>query len=189
MCIRDSANSAICYILDGGGSVNPRKAICASDHPIENIKTIEVYDRNLRAWIVRNIDSNYAYYPPSDPSSDFYNMRHLHDAVFQANQRLVLFIVRLYNDVLHDKYKKGMRYTFFQAFSPVREFYQVNHSNTVPGDVDFRRTLYWNPDVKTDSKGEASINFYNNSTCRQMTISAEGMSQRKYMIVTGESKE
>lgn len=183
------ANSAICYILDGGGSVNPRKGICASDHPIENIKTIEVYDRNLRAWIVRNIDSNYAYYPPSDPSSDFYNMRHLHDAVFQANQRLVLFIVRLYNDLLHDKYKKGMRYTFFQAFSPVREFYQVNHSNIVPGDVDFRRTLYWNPDVKTDSKGEASINFYNNSTCRQMTISAEGMSQGKYMIVTGESKE
>ena len=50
------ANSAICYILDGGGSVNPRKGIGASDHPIENIKTIEVYDGNLRAWIVRNID-------------------------------------------------------------------------------------------------------------------------------------
>ena len=83
-----------------------------------------------------------------------------------------------------------MRYTFYQAFCSCEGILiRVNHSNTVPGDVDFRRTLYWNPDVKTDSKGEASINFYNNSTCRQMTISAEGMSQGKYMIVTGESKE
>lgn len=80
------ANSAICYILDGGGSVNPRKGIGASDHPIENIKTIEVYDGNLRAWIVRNIDSNYGYYPPSDPTSDFYSMRHLHDAVFRLTK-------------------------------------------------------------------------------------------------------
>lgn len=176
------ANSAICYILDGGGTVNLRKGIYASDHPIENIKTLEVYDGNLQAWITRNIDSNYTCYPPNDPTSDFYNMRDLHEAVFQANQRLVLFIVRLYNDVVHDKYKKGMRYTFFQAFSPVKEFYRVNHKNAVPGDVDFRRTLYWNPDVKTDGKGEASINFYNNSTCRQMTISAEGINQGKYII-------
>lgn len=176
------ANSAICYILDGGGSVNPRKGIGASDHPIENIKTIEVYDGNLRAWIVRNIDSNYGYYPPSDPTSDFYSMRHLHDAVFQANQRLVLFIVRLYNDVLHDKYKKGMRYTFFKAFSPVREFYQVNHSNSVPGDIDFRRTLYWNPDVRTDNNGKVNVSFYNNATCRQMTINAEGINRGKCII-------
>mgnify|MGYP001195614821 FL=1 len=176
------ANSAICYILDGGGSVNPRKGIGASDHPIENIKTIEVYDGNLRAWIVRNIDSNYGYYPPSDPTSDFYSMRHLHDAVFQANQRLVLFIVRLYNDVLHDKYKKGMRYTFFNAFSPVREFYQVNHSNSVPGDIDFRRTLYWNPDVRTDNNGKVNVSFYNNATCRQMTINAEGINRGKCII-------
>jgi len=175
-------NSAICYILDSGASVNPRKGINASDHPIENIKTIEVYDGNLRAWIVRNIDSNYCYYPPTDPTSDFYSMRHLHDAVFQANQRLVLFIVRLYNDVMHDEYKKGMRYTVFQAYSPVKEFYQVNHGNSVPGDVDFRRTLYWNPDVKTDSKGKVSVVFYNNTTCRQMTISAEGINQGKCIM-------
>ena len=60
------------------------RAFGASDHPIENIKTIEVYDGNLRAWIVRNIDSNYGYYPPSDPTSDFYSMRHLHDACFSG---------------------------------------------------------------------------------------------------------
>lgn len=41
----------------------------------------------------------------------------------------------------------------------MREFYQVNHSNSVPGDIDFRRTLYWNPDVRTDNNGKVNVSF------------------------------
>lgn len=49
-----------------------------------------------------------------------------------------------------------------------------NDSVTV-SDRDFRRTLYWNPEVHTDENGFAKIIFYNNSTCRSLHISAEGI--------------
>jgi hypothetical protein len=40
---------------------------------------------------------------------------------------------------------------------------------------DYRRTLWWEPDVVADENGNASVEFYNNSTCSQLYISAEGM--------------
>ena len=45
----------------------------------------------------------------------------------------------------------------------------------MPKEVDHRRTLYWNPAVKADRRGEATIEFYNNSSCRHITVSAEGI--------------
>jgi hypothetical protein len=47
----------------------------------------------------------------------------------------------------------------------------------LPTIDDVRRTLYWNPDVTTDSTGNATIRFYNNSTCKQLDISAEGITK------------
>ena len=41
----------------------------------------------------------------------------------------------------------------------------------LPEEKDYRRTLYWNPDVKTDSNGRANIEFYNTETCRKMKVS------------------
>lgn len=75
--------------------------------------------------------------------------------------------------------QKGMRVTYLEGFSILsKEFFNPDYSKGVlPGDVDFRRTLYWNPDVKTDSTGKAIINFYNNSTCKKITISAEGITK------------
>ncbi|MBQ9362717.1 MAG: hypothetical protein IJT97_04765 [Bacteroidaceae bacterium] len=43
----------------------------------------------------------------------------------------------------------------------------------LPPMADFRRTLYWNPDITTDRCGKARVEFYNNSTCTDMLISIE----------------
>lgn len=68
----------------------------------------------------------------------------------------------------------GLRYTTFQGYSVVKEFYNPNYENKFLPDVkDFRRTLYWNPDVNTDSTGAAIVHFYNNSNCKSIKISAE----------------
>jgi len=70
--------------------------------------------------------------------------------------------------------QKGIRITYLNGYSKVKEFYNPDYSKgVIPGDVDYRRTLYWNPNVKTDSLGNASVSFFNNSNCKKMTISAE----------------
>jgi len=67
---------------------------------------------------------------------------------------------------------RGVRKTWLDGYSQVKEFYSPNYS-ILPPEADYRRTLYWNPSVKTDKDGKASIQFYNNSSCKSFSISAE----------------
>ncbi|MBR3478731.1 MAG: hypothetical protein IKH43_06495 [Bacteroidaceae bacterium] len=48
---------------------------------------------------------------------------------------------------------------------------------------DYRRTLYWNPNVTTDNFGQASIEFYNNSVCNIIDVSAEGITRYGQFLV------
>lgn len=66
---------------------------------------------------------------------------------------------------------------YFYGYAPSAEFYSPDYNSKLPDKPDHRRTLYWNPNVKTDENGNASIQFYNNSTCKKMIISAEGITK------------
>lgn len=131
------------------GSINS-----ISDIDIINVYRVHIYHKNKYAWteVATGPCRNRGIGKP---------------AVFVS--------VKLYDDGLRDEYQKGIRYTRFEGYSQVREFYHTNNSDKILGDVDFRRTLYWNPDVKTDKEGKSVISFYNNSTCRGITVSAEGL--------------
>ncbi len=78
--------------------------------------------------------------------------------------------------------QKGLRRTYFQGFNKPSTF-QMEDYSIIPPMPDFRRTIYWNPSVRTDDKGRAKIEFYNNSTCKEMYISAEGMSDDGTILV------
>lgn len=66
----------------------------------------------------------------------------------------------------------GMRRTKYKGYTCSKEFYNPDYSY-LPKENDFRRTLYWNPSIKTDSTGKASITFFNNGTCKRMDVNAE----------------
>lgn len=71
-----------------------------------------------------------------------------------------------------------------QGFSRPAEFYNPDYSRQALPDVkDYRKTLYWNPDVKTDSEGRASIDFYNNSVAPDFNISVEGITKDGRFVV------
>ncbi len=70
----------------------------------------------------------------------------------------------------------GVRVTNLQGFSYPRQFYSPNYAAyQLPSEQDFRRTLYWEPNVRTNPQGKAFVSFFNNSTCKEMSISAETM--------------
>lgn len=45
-------------------------------------------------------------------------------------------------------------------------------------DYPHRRTIYWNPEVKTDSTGYTTVSFRNNGYSRRLVISVEGLTNQ-----------
>lgn len=68
----------------------------------------------------------------------------------------------------------GLRRTYFEGYN-VPSTFEMNDYSLLPPMKDFRRTLYWDPDVTTDKNGKAVIEFYNNSSCKEIQVSAEGI--------------
>ena len=70
---------------------------------------------------------------------------------------------------------KGYRSTTFNGFNIKEEYQQLMSMEGADlAGSDYRRTLYWNPNVKLDATGCATLKFKNNSTSRHMTVSAVG---------------
>ena len=79
--------------------------------------------------------------------------------------------------------EKGIRRTHFQGFNIPTTFEMEDYS-VMPPMEDFRRTLFWKPDVKTDANGKAVIDFYNNSSCKHIYYSAEGFNTEGRPLVS-----
>lgn len=73
-------------------------------------------------------------------------------------------------------WNKNTRQTSFDGYSSQMDFYAPEYPDgPIEGDADYRRTIYWNPDVKTDERGGAEVEFYNNGYSRSLSVSVEGM--------------
>ena len=93
-----------------------------------------------------------------------------------------VFVYRSSGGNRWESLRKGIRAITLQGYQ-IPETYKSPNYRVVPSIPDFRRTLYWNPNVKTDEKGLADIVFYNNRACRQLIISAEGFTKEGLPIV------
>ena len=72
-----------------------------------------------------------------------------------------------------------------EGFAYPAKFYNPDYSRqTPPVPTDYRRTLYWNPDLKLDENGAASITFYNNSRQTTLSVQAEGQAQDGSLLWT-----
>ena len=81
--------------------------------------------------------------------------------------------LHLLDDGVERLYRKN-RYWKMKGFSIPDEFYSPDYSKQPLPKEDYRRTLYWNPNVRLDADGRATINLYNNSSASILQVSAEG---------------
>ena len=92
-------------------------------------------------------------------------------------------IVYLYcHHLFSSESNKGLRRTYFQGFNQASTFKTEDYS-VIPPMADFRRTIWWQPDITTDAEGKAKVEFFNNSTCEEMYISVEGMTPDGKVLV------
>ncbi|MBQ8052001.1 MAG: hypothetical protein IJ197_10615 [Bacteroidaceae bacterium] len=146
-------------------SADPRKdqvRAMAKNAPFISMDVKDKYDH------LPNLDMVYVY-------TD-YAPRREGDARYESsNQPTVTIDLRRFED-------EGQRMTWrdrrlvLTGFAVCEDFYQPDYSKQKPSEpTDYRRTLYWNPDVQLDAEGRATLQFYNNSRPTRLTVSAEGM--------------
>ncbi|TPN88882.1 TonB-dependent receptor plug domain-containing protein [Aquimarina algicola] len=68
------------------------------------------------------------------------------------------------------KQRSLVNYTPKEFYAPVYDNTNISQERT-----DFRQTIYWNPIVQTDDKGEASLSFYNSDAITSFKVIAEGI--------------
>lgn len=81
------------------------------------------------------------------------------------------------------------RYLTIPGYNVCEDFYQPQYDKRPLPDVphDYRRTLYWNPDLKLDEEGRATVTFWNNCRRNQLSITAEGFSNDGKVMTGRES--
>lgn len=69
---------------------------------------------------------------------------------------------------------RGTRLSTIQGYSQAFSFYSPAYKDgALPDESDYRRTLYWNPNLKTDKTGRAVIRCYNSNHSTPLTIQVE----------------
>ena len=78
---------------------------------------------------------------------------------------------------------------FLPGFAYPAEFYSPDYSKQVPSDdkKDYRRTLYWNQNLKLNEEGEAEVKFYNNCRTSVLSVDAEGQAADGTLLWNGQS--
>lgn len=102
--------------------------------------------------------------------------------VSQLDKYAVFYLIPLpRKNVLNESKRAalGTRQTVIQGYTrPLEGYAPAYKDKELYRDyVDKRRTLYWNPDVKTDAQGKAVIECYNNQYATPLIISAETIHQ------------
>ena len=68
------------------------------------------------------------------------------------------------------------RHIYLHGMNEAVSFYQPDYSERQPEEPsDYRRTLYWNPNARSDENGRFTTTFYNNSKETRIKMSAAGV--------------
>ena len=77
------------------------------------------------------------------------------------------------------------RNIFISGISMPVQFYNPDYSNQQPAEPkDYRRTLYWNPNARTDAEGRFTATFFTGSKEARIKVNAAGLTSEGKMLYT-----
>ena len=115
-----------------------------------------------------------------------YSPRREGDARYeQENQPSVEISLHRYPDWSRRVTYRDRRYVL-DGFACQEDFYHPDYRRNPPaeGQKDYRRTLYWNPDLQLDAEGKARVTLFNNSQTTVVSVEAEGQAKDGTLLHT-----
>ena len=151
---------------------NGRLALC-----VINYKRVNYNEMDLFKYQLLTLESIKSIYITEDTHTmlEYADIRFTPFDIHEAFGCAVL-IETYPKDEIPARAAKGVRKTRLEGYSQVKEFYQPDYS-VLPPEEDYRRTLYWNPEVQPDEQGRATLRLYNNSRCRRPRIAVETLTE------------
>ena len=150
-----------------------------------NTKRIPKWNGRIATWYVDNEKVGGIWYPHHPLLLDEYQSVYISDSHGHNEGGITIYAYSYAHDTSKwtkaPKTNRQTRYTHYYGYSPPSEFKTEDYSD-IPPMPDFRRTLFWAPDMWTDADGKAHIEFWNNSSCTDMIFSAEGITQDGHFI-------
>jgi hypothetical protein len=103
--------------------------------------------------------------------------------VYDRNSRHVTGIISVFTKSGSDKSSRPVLYSINQqvyGYYQARTFYTpvYNNRNTGSETPDLRTTIYWEPNIVTDRRGNATLSFFNADSRTIMKVDAEGISEQ-----------
>lgn len=144
---------------------------------MRDVKSVIIYDEPKYIWEIDNILFNKYIDIRKNPEDESKVSESL---TTDIPDKFTLIDVHLKEDGQRlfdwEKTNLSSRVTKVKGFSRPVQFYSPQYPDgPIPGEIDSRRTLYWNPNVVTDYDGNARVEFYNNSFTKRFTISGAGI--------------
>lgn len=120
------------------------------------------------------------HYSPAPAAFDYYETRQAEPIYCERVDTLLAksMVSEVQTDTTFVPDKQADIRTYsFDGFAPEVAFYSPDYIFTSLPEPDFRRTICWSPDVKTDHQGRATVYFFNNGTCKKLSLRAEGITE------------
>jgi len=136
----------------------------AAELPINEVSDVKFYEAgsNFSQWLTppppAPIMVKGLYMPPPDPKI-----------------YLPIISLKTYSHLYRGNPRGAIMFTY-QGIYMAREFYQPDYENKNVQTLDNRTTIYWNPDIETDSTGKAKVSFYNSDLKGEALIRISGVS-------------
>ena len=140
-----------------------------------------LYDGDKIMWIFDNGERPLLGIVPEEVWLDEVKSVYIVPGDPEEMNRCTLIYVYLHT-IFTTESNKGLRRTYFQGFNQASTFKMEDYS-VIPPTADFRRTIYWQPNIMTNEQGKAKVEFFNNSTCEEMYISVEGITPEGKVLV------
>ena len=129
-------------------------------------RTSQSVYRNLKLKRLQDIRV-FSDYEPRTEDSTMFESRYLADATVE--------LVTIPNDGVQPSFRD--RHIVLHGINAPEQFYQPDYSTRAADaqPADYRRTLYWNPNARSDEQGRFTATFYNNAKDTRIKISAAGV--------------
>jgi hypothetical protein len=169
----DAENDGIYFAAPGGKQVRPRFIVDKREDVFDRIDYYAIPMSQVISFSIRHVVG-----PPTFNRTESATGR-----INLGGDNTDIYLVYLELKPGAYNQDRGKIFTEITGYYPARIFYSPNYENLDASRPDLRTTIHWEPLIKTDENGKATVNFYNADPETKVRIDVQGITDKGIPLV------